>query len=125
MEKADLAILKKRLSTYRTPKGQIRAVSDEVLVDLLRGWESWPGTSKEFYQLLGSNKSQIGALMKKAKKLSREGRYPSEEFKEIQVDGMGKGAAGSFGMEMLWEGGRVIRFSKVDHLLEFLQKAKG
>lgn len=123
MEKADLSILKKRLSTYRTPKGQMRAVGDEVLVDLLRAWETWPGQSKEFYQLLGSNKSQMGALIKKAKKLTREGHYPSEDFKEIQVDGALGG--GSFGMEMLWDGGRVIRFSKVEQLLEFLQKAKG
>jgi hypothetical protein len=121
MEKADLSILKKRLSTFRSSKGQIRAVSDELLVDLIRAWETWPGTSKEFYQSLGSGKSQMAALIGKAKKISRDS--PVEEFKEIHVDGMSNG--GSFGMEILWEGGRVIRFSKVEQLLEFLQKAKG
>jgi len=123
MEKADLSILKKRLSTFRSAKGIIRAVSDELLVDLLRAWETWPATAKEFYQSLGSSKSQMAALMGKAKKVSRNS--PVEEFKEIQVNGMGHGAAGSFGMEILWEGGRVIRFSKVDEVVEFLQKSKG
>ena len=114
----ELSILKKRLSTFRSSKGRIRAVSDEVLVDILRAWESWPGTSKEFYQSLGSSKTQMAVLMGKAKKISRD--YPTEEFKEIHVEG---GDPGSFGMEMMWDGGRVIRFSKVEQLLEFLKKA--
>lgn len=121
MEKADLSILKKRLSTFRSSKGVIREVSDEVLVDVLRAWETWPGTSKEFYQSLGSSKTQMAALIGKAKKVSRG--YPMEEFKEIRVEGNSSG--GTYGMEMLWDGGRVVRFSKVEQLLEFLQKAKG
>ena len=116
----ELSILRKRLSTFRSSKGKIRSVSDELLVDLLRAWEIWPGTSKEFYQSLGSSKTQMAALIGKAKKVSRD--YPTEEFKEIHVDGVSNG---SYGMEIMWEGGRVIRFSKVEQLLEFLQKAKG
>jgi hypothetical protein len=123
MERVDLSILKKRLSTFRSSKGTIRAVSDEVLVDMLRAWETWPGTSKEFYQSMGASKTQMAVLMGKAKKIQRS--YPVEEFKEIRVDGVSPGAAGMFGMEVLWEGGRVIRFSKVEQVLEFLQKAKG
>ena len=96
-------------------------MSEELLVDILRAWETWPGTSKEFYQSLGTSKAQMAVLMGKAKKARREGHYPAEEFKEIQVAGAGNG---SYGMEVLWEGGRVIRFSKVDALVEFLQKAK-
>ena len=122
MERPDLSILKKRLSTFRSSKGQIRDVSDEVLVDVLRAWETWPGTSKEFYQLLGSSKTQMAALMGKAKKVCRS--YPTEEFKEIQVEGSGPGSAEPYGMEMLWDGGHVIRFSKVDVLVDFLKKAK-
>ena len=122
MERPDLSILKKRLSTFRSAKGVIRDVSDEVLVDILRAWESWPGTSKEFYQLLGSSKTQMAVLMGKAKKVSRD--YPKEEFKEVHVEGSGNGSAGPYGMEMLWDGGRGVRFSKVDELVEFLQKAK-
>lgn len=121
MERPDNAILKKRLSTFRTAKGLLTNVSDELLVDILRAWETWPGTSKEFYQSLGTSKTQMAVLMGKAKKARREGHYPVEEFKEIQVAG---GGNGSYGMEVLWEGGRVVRFSKVDTLVEFLQKAK-
>jgi hypothetical protein len=122
MERPDLSILKKRLSTFRTSKGQILGVSDEVLVEMLRAWETWPGTSKEFYQSIGASKMQLWALMKKAKKVGRG--YPVEEFKEIQVEGSGNGSGASYGMEMLWDGGHVIRFSKVNALLEFLKKAK-
>lgn len=123
MEKPDLSLLKKRLSTFRSSKGQIRDVSDELLVEILRAWETWPGTSKEFYQLLGSSKSQMAVLMGKAKKVSRG--YPAEEFKEIHVEGVSNGSGGTYEMEMMWEGGHVIRFCKVDQLLEFLRKAKG
>jgi hypothetical protein len=123
MEKPDLSILKKRLSTFRTSKGMIKNVSDELLVDILRAWESWPGTSKEFYQSLGSSKTQMASLMGKAKRVTREGHYPADPFKEIHVEGVT--GQGTYGMEMLWEGGRVLRFSKVEQLLEFLQKAKG
>ena len=122
MEKPDLTILKKRLSTFRTSKGKIRDVSDEVLVDMLRAWESWPGTSKEFYQSIGASKTQLAVLMGKAKKVSRD--YPVEEFKEIQVEGNGSRSGGNFGMEMMWAGGHLIRFSTVEVLLEFLRKAK-
>jgi hypothetical protein len=96
-------------------------VSEELLVDILRAWETWPGTSKEFYQSLGTSKTQMAVLMGKAKKARREGHYPAEEFKEIQVAGAGSGL---YGMEVLWEGGRVIRFSKVVDLVEFLRGAK-
>jgi hypothetical protein len=122
MERADPSILKKRLSTFRTSKGVLREVSDELLVDILRTWESWPGSSKEFYQSIGASKTQMAVLMGKAKKLSREGHYPAEEFKEIQVEaGSSTFSGSSLGIELMWEG-KVLRFSQVEQLVEFLKK---
>ena len=83
MKQPDISILKKRLSTFRSSKGQIRDVSDEVLADILRAWESWPGTSKEFYQVLGSSKRQMASVIGKAKKVSRD--YPREELSRSRL----------------------------------------
>jgi len=52
----DSVVLKKRLSTFRSKTGQLRGISDDLVVDLLRAWESWSGSSKEFYQSLGISK---------------------------------------------------------------------
>jgi hypothetical protein len=46
-------ILKKRLSTFKTEKGTLKNVSDELLIDILRSWESWTGNSRDFYTSIG------------------------------------------------------------------------
>jgi hypothetical protein len=120
----DNTILKKRLSTFRTSKGKLVNVSDELLVDILRAWESWPGTLKEFYQTIGASKQQMAVLMGKAKKLGREGRYAEGEFKEVQVE-TPIASSSSFGIELCIEGGKLVRFSAVDSLVEFLKKVAG
>lgn len=116
----DNSILKKRLSTFRTEGGRLSRVSDDLLIDILRGWESWTGTAKEFYESLGLSKMQLGGLMGKAKKLCREGNIEMGDFKEIKVEV--PGMTGGSGIELLWEQGRVIRFSQVEQLVDFLKK---
>lgn len=118
----DNAILKKRLSTFRSEGGKLTRVSDELLVDILRSWESWSGTAKDFYTDLGLSKMQLGGLMSKAKKICRDG-FPQSEFKEIKVESQGTGfGVGSCCIEMSWEHGKVIRFSEVSQLVDFLKK---
>lgn len=120
----DNSILKKRLSTFRTEGGRLSRVSDDLLVDILRAWESWTGTAKEFYEGLGLSKMQLGGLMGKAKKLCREGNIAMGDFKEIKIDGLVGGASAMVGaIELVWEKERVIRFSQVDLLIDFLKKA--
>jgi hypothetical protein len=121
---SDNTILKKRLSAYRSAKGRIKSVPDDLLLAILRAWEQWPGTAGNFYSSLGSTHRQMAKLMGKAKKLVREGRVVDEsEFKEISLES-GPGSLNPCqGIELLWEGGRVIRFSQVEPLLEFLKKA--
>lgn len=122
----DLEILKKKVSSYRTDGGQVRKVSDELLLELLHAWEQWVGSGREFARSIGVNRNAIPKLIGKAKKLKREG-FPGGDFKEIHVAENSAGPS-SFGgpctgIELCWTDGKVIRFPQVDQLLEFLKKA--
>ena len=118
----DNTILKKRLSTFRTEKGVLKNVSDELLIDILRAWEGWPGNSKDFYTSIGVSFKQMAKLMGKAKKLHREGRFPESEFKEIRVESSPSAFTGPCSIELSWEQGKVIRFGQVEQLVDFLKK---
>ena len=117
-------ILKKRLNTFKTSKGTFRSVSDEVIMEILRAWESWPGTSKEFYQNLGIRKQQLANIIKKGKKLVKSGIITESEFKEIKLEQpVEKDHTSCKGSIVLkWENNRVIRFPRVDQLVDFLKK---
>lgn len=121
----DNTILKKKLSTFKSPKGSIVGVSPEVLYELLQAWQGWTGPSKAFYQSLGINRKAGARMVGKAKQMSRQGAFPAEEFKELQLSSAG--AVGELppcsGIELCWEQGKVIRFPRVEQLLEFLKKA--
>src|SRR5690606_20822751 len=113
-------------STYESEGGRIRNVPPEVLSEVLRAWENWPGTSKEFYTAIGVSQKQMAVLIGKAKKLKREGYFPAEEFEAVGVVGGGSSPTGGSpcsGIELSWSEGRVIRFPEVDSLIEFLKKA--
>ena len=119
----DNVVLKKRLSSFRTEKGSLTKISDDLLVDILRAWESWAGSAKDFYQGLGVSKDQLAPMIKKGKKLSKTGNYGSGEFKELKLDNlMGASSAMVGPIEVSWEKGKVIRFSQVEHLVDFLKK---
>ena len=121
----DLEILKKKISTYRSDGGQIRKVSDELLLDLLSAWEQWTSSGREFARAIGVNRAAIPKLIGKAKKLKREG-FPADGFKEIKVDSHDTAVVGSgpcTGIELSWNAGKIIRFPQVDQLIEFLKKA--
>jgi len=120
----DNSILKKKLSTFRTPAGKLTRVSDEVLVEVIKAWEQWPGSSSEMARDLGLTMRQLVILVEKAKKLLRDGGFPADAFKEIKIEGS---PAGGFsgpcaGIELTWEAGKLIRFSEVGQLVDFLKK---
>jgi predicted NUDIX family NTP pyrophosphohydrolase len=123
----ELEIVKKKLSTYRNARDQVRNVPDELLLEVLTAWERWSGTTREFYRQIGISHAGMASMMGKAKKLKREGRVvvPSE-FQEVgleMVNGvMGSHASGS-SIEMVLEGGSLLRFPDVDKLIDFLKKA--
>lgn len=120
-----MEILKKRLSSYRTPKGRLTRVPDELLVDILLAWEQWTGPASGFYSALGADHRKMAGLIGRAKKLKREGFFPEEAFKEIKIEGSAGAvsvAGPCQGIEIAWDQGKVIRFNQVDLLVEFLKK---
>jgi hypothetical protein len=120
----DNAILKKKLSTFRSKEGYLVGVSADVLQELLRAWESWTGNNKDFYRSIGVNQNQIAFLLGKAKKMAREGEFPAEPFKEVQLAAVGGVAGGPCsGIELQLEGGKIIRFPGVEPLIDFLKKS--
>jgi hypothetical protein len=120
----ETAIIKKRLNTFKSGKGTLTNVGNDVVMEVLRGWESWPGSSADFYREIGLTKMQLTAMIKKGKNLVKSGKVTESEFKEISLPMAGTSAGGfdGVGMELRLEGNRAIRFSQVDHLVEFLKK---
>jgi hypothetical protein len=120
----ETAILRKRLSTFKTAKGTLREVSNEVVMEVLRGWESWPGKSADFYREIGLSAKQLVNMIKKGKRLVKSGAVTESEFKEISlpVGGTVDGGFSGGGMELKLDGNRAIRFWHVDHLVEFFKK---
>ncbi len=119
-------ILKKKLSTFRTPKGSLTRVSDDILVEVLQSWEQWPGTSSDMAKDLGLTMRQLVILVEKAKKLIRDGGYALSDFKEIKIEtesGRILETGPCSGVEIIWNNGKIIRFSQVDLLVDFLKKA--
>lgn len=122
----DLSILKRKISTFRSDGGKLRNVPDELLMEILAVWETWAGPSSGFYSALGVDFRKMASFIGRAKKLKQEG-YMSSEFKEIKLEQSTPGNVINLspcaGAEVVWQDGRIIRFSQVDLLLEFLKKA--
>lgn len=125
----DFTILKKKISSYRTEKGSLTKVPDELAMEILGAWEQWTGPANGFYLAIGiTNPKKLAGLIGHAKKLKREG-FGVSEFKEIQLEGQVPSPSNVItlspcnGAEIIWNDGKVIRFSQVDILLEFLKKA--
>lgn len=120
----ELEILKKKLSSFRTNKGKLTKVSDELAVEILLAWEQWTGPARGFYAALGADHRKMASILGKAKKLKREGMVPAEAFSEIKIIDKDISSSPGIigGIEMAWESGRLIRFSGVPQLIEFLIK---
>ena len=124
----DNVTLKKKLSTYLTTKGYLKNVPDELLFEVLIAWENWTGSTKEFYQSIGFTSAKLAGIVGKAKRLKREGYFGTGDFKEIKLESpeamnRPSSAGPCQGAEVTWTDGKIIRFSQVDLLLEFLKKA--
>lgn len=119
----DNAVIKKRLSTFRTDGGYLSRVSDEVIMDVLRGWESWSGDSSAYYREIGVSRQQLGVLIQKGKRLVKSGRVSESEFREVALPVAGEaGSMMDSGMELRLDASRAIRFSQVDQLIDFIKK---
>jgi hypothetical protein len=121
----DLTVLSKKISSYRTPKGRITNLPNELLGEILYEWEHWNGTPAGFYKQLGVDFRKMGKLMGKAKQLKRDGAFDGLQFTEVMLDessGQVMELRPCNGVEVVWDGGKIIRFAQVETLLEFLKK---
>ena len=119
----DMVCLKKKLSTFLTAKGYFRNVGEDVLYEVLKAWEEWPGTAKEFYKAVGYSQRKMAGLIGKAKRLKREGFFGNEDFAELSVEVSPNTALqGNALIELDCKNGKIIRFPRVDQLLEYLKK---
>jgi hypothetical protein len=122
----DLSVLAKKISSYRSPKGQVRNLPNELLAEILHAWEQWTGSGIGFYSAIGVNQKKMAKIMGKAKQLKRDGAFDGLNFTEVVLDqdsGQVIELPPCSGVELVWEGGRIIRFSRVEMLLDFLKKA--
>ena len=118
----DNAVLKKRLNTFKSSKGTLKDVGTDVVIDVLRTWENWPGKASELYRELGLSKMQMVTMIQKAKRLVKSGIVPESDFKEIKVESQTVFSSSGCGIEIAWENGKLIRFAEVSQLVDFLKK---
>lgn len=122
----DLEVLKKRISTFRGEGGRVRITDDILLLEVLSEWEKWTGAADGFYKAIGVSANGMGSIIGRAKKLRREGHFPADSFKEIKITDSSQVATRALGpcsgIEIAWDNGKLIRFSEVDLLVDFLKK---
>ena len=118
----ELEILKKKLSAFQGKGGRTRNVSDELLLEILSAWERWSGTAKDFYRGIGVSNKGIASILGKAKRLKREGAIMP--FNELKIEGVTNDAdPSSIPCDIeIAENNKIIRFRKVDLLIEYLKK---
>lgn len=120
----DLEFIKKRVKTYQSSAGKISGVPDEVLGEVLHAWEQWNGTAKKFGKALGITPRQAVILIEKAKERIRQGveLKPKADFQEIALSN-GPPASSVQGpiMEVVWDNRRLIRFSQLQQLVDFMK----
>mgnify|MGYP003418446475 FL=1 len=119
------AVLRKRLNTYKTSEGRLQHVSDEVVMEVLRAWENWSGSTADLYREIGLSRMQMVIMIKKGKKLVKSGVVVESEFHEIKQGTTETTQPTSICgpvIEVNWHQDKVIRFSAVDQLVDFLKK---
>lgn len=116
-------VLGKKLNTYKSPKGSLKGLSKELILEVLQAWQNWSGTATDLSRSLELSKCQMSALVRQGKKLVKNGAVLESEFKEIKLEERSQEFPTSPGsITMSWEKGRVIGFSTVDQLVDFLRK---
>ena len=118
----DHAILRKKLNTFKSGKGSLRQVSNEVVLEVLRAWERWPGTSADLYRDLGLSKMQLVTMIQKAKRLVKSGSVIETDFSEIKLEQHEPQNSSTCHIELVWDESKLIRFTQVEQLVEFLKK---
>ena len=119
----ETAIIRKRLNTFKSGAGKLIRVSDDVVMEVLRSWEAWPGATVEYQREIGLSKQQLAIMIKKGKKLVKSGVVRDGEFRQIDIAAAAGLAAGdAMMMTVKLDGGRAVSFCQVDHVVDFLRK---
>ena len=123
----DNTVLRKKLNTYKSPKGVLKGMSNEVVLDVLQIWQNWQGSTADLYRDLELSKGQMSALIRAGKKLIKNGYAVESEFKEMKIaespSNLTSLSAGPCsGVEILWDNSKLIRFQQVEQLIDFLKK---
>ena len=110
-------VLRKRLNTCRNANGNLLGIPDELIMDIIKTWEQWPGTGKSFYSSIGIKKEQMANIIKKGKRLFKEGYKPGT-FTSVQVKVPSQTKAP---IVLNLDKNKTLRFYQVDQLMEFLK----
>lgn len=119
----DFEIMKKKMDAYRTQKGSFKNVKGDLLVELLRMWESHTGSSADMAKKLGMKRNQLGRLVSAARKVAVNSDVADATFHELRTQEAPEPAPAAVGIEVTWGEGKYIRFPSVDTLMDFLKKA--
>lgn len=111
-------ILKKRLNTCRNAKGNLLGIPDELIMDIIKTWERWPGNCKSFYSSIGIKKEQMASIIKKGKRLFKEGKHKPGTFTAVEVKVPSQSKAP---IVLNLDKNKVLRFYQVEQLMEFLK----
>ncbi len=114
-------VLKKRLNTCRSSNGRLRGIPNDLVMDIIKSWERWPGSAKTFYQSLGLKKQQLANIIKKGKRLFKDGKEQLGAFTPIEMP-TEPNSDSRVPIILRWDKKKFIRFYHVGHLVEFLQK---
>jgi hypothetical protein len=79
----DLTVLAKKISSYRTPKGRITSLPNELLGGIFHAWEQWGGVPARFYKTLGVDFRKMASIISKAKQLKRDGAFDGLNLTEV------------------------------------------
>jgi hypothetical protein len=118
----DFEIMKKKMDAYRSPKGSFKNVKGDLLVELLRMWESHTGSSSDMARKLGMKVKQLGRLVSTARRIAVNSDVVDATFHELKMQEAPE-IIPTNGIEVMWGQGKLIRFPSVDTLMDFLKKA--
>ena len=118
----EFAVLKRKLTSFRSKDGRLKKVPGELLIAILRTWESYTGSRTAFGKELGLRQSQLGPLIHRARLYAKSSVHGAEDFTEIQTSSDSPPAPADGRIELSWAEGKVIRFSRTDELVDFLKK---
>lgn len=118
----EFAVLKKKLTSFRSKDGKLKKVPGELLIAVLRTWEAYTGSRTAFGKEVGLRQSQLGPLIHRARLYAKSSVRGAEDFTEIQSPAESPPTSADGKIELNWAEGKVIRFSRTDELVDFLKK---